>query len=69
MITDGFFRTNYGKGIAGAVVVAAVALVLEVLAALAQRAVTPPGAGSPDRVEEMSADTRTLDVPVGSAGG
>ena len=31
VITDGFFRTNYGKGIAGAVVVALVALVLELL--------------------------------------
>ena len=41
VITDGFFRTNYGKGIAGAVVVALVALVLEVAAAGAQRAVTP----------------------------
>ena len=29
VITDGFFRTNYGKGIAGAVVVGLVALVLE----------------------------------------
>ena len=33
VITDGFFRTNYGKGIAGAIVVALVALVLEVAAA------------------------------------
>ncbi len=41
IITDGFFRTNYGKGIAGALVVAAVALVLELLAAMAQRAATP----------------------------
>ena len=37
VITDGFYRTNYGKGIAGAIVVAAVALVLELLAALVQR--------------------------------
>ena len=37
VITDGFFRTNYGKGIAGAVVVAVVALVLELIAAGAQR--------------------------------
>ena len=41
VITDGFFRTNYGKGIAGAIVVAVVALVLELMAATAQRAVTP----------------------------
>jgi osmoprotectant transport system permease protein len=31
VITDGFFRTNYPKGIAGALVVAAVALLLEVV--------------------------------------
>jgi osmoprotectant transport system permease protein len=41
VITDGFYRTNYGKGIAGAIVVAAVALVLELLAAGVQRAVDP----------------------------
>jgi len=41
VITDGFFRTDYGKGIAGAIVVAAVALVLELLAAGLQRAVDP----------------------------
>ena len=51
VITDGFFRTNYGKGIAGAVVVALVALVLEVAAAGAQRAVTPARAPrSPGKV-------------------
>ena len=41
MITDGFFRTNYAKGLAGAVVVAVVALALELLAAATQRAVDP----------------------------
>jgi osmoprotectant transport system permease protein len=41
VITDGFFRTNYGKGIAGAVVVGVVALVLELLAAGLQRLVSP----------------------------
>ena len=47
VITDGFYRTNYGKGIAGAVVVAAVALVLEAAAALAQRVLDPvPDQGS-----------------------
>lgn len=46
VITDGFFRTNYGKGIAGAVVVAAVALVLELLAAGLQRLLTPANAES-----------------------
>src|SRR4051812_9613486 len=43
VITDGFFRTNYGKGIAGAVVVGVVALFLELLAAGLQRLVTPGG--------------------------
>lgn len=41
IITDGFYRSNYGKGIAGAVVVAVVALVLELSAALVQRAADP----------------------------
>jgi osmoprotectant transport system permease protein len=41
VITDGFFRTNYAKGLAGAVVVALVALALELLAAAGQRAVDP----------------------------
>jgi osmoprotectant transport system permease protein len=43
VITDGFYRTNYGKGLAGAVVVALVALVLELVAAAVQRAATPAG--------------------------
>ena len=41
VITDGFFRTNYGKGIAGAIVVGIVALLLELLAAAIQRRVAP----------------------------
>ncbi|TIC79395.1 ABC transporter permease subunit [Nocardioides sp. GY 10127] len=41
VITDGFYRTLYGQGIAGAAVVAVVALVLELLAALGQRLVSP----------------------------
>lgn len=41
VITDGFYRSDYAKGIAGAVVVAAVALLLEGLGALLQRAATP----------------------------
>jgi osmoprotectant transport system permease protein len=49
IITDGFFRTNYGKGIAGAIVVALVALVLEILAAVAQRAASPARAASTSR--------------------
>jgi osmoprotectant transport system permease protein len=41
IITDGFYRTDYAKGIAGAVVVAAVALVLELLGAVGERLADP----------------------------
>ncbi len=58
VITEGFYRTNYGQGIAGAVVVAVVALVLEVLAALAQRVLDPtPRASSPKRHRGMPTGT------------
>jgi osmoprotectant transport system permease protein len=57
VITDGFYRTNYGKGVAGAVVVAVVALLLELLAALCQRVLDPnPRASSPKRHRGMSVD-------------
>lgn len=73
VITDGFYRTNYGKGIAGALVVALVALVLEVLAALAQRAVTPTSArshgASPAGGSDVSEERRTLEPAAGSTGG
>ncbi len=56
VITDGFYRSNYGKGLAGAVVVAIVALLLELAAAGVQRALDPtpaadhgPEAGAPGR--------------------
>ncbi len=67
VITDGFFRTQYGKGIAGAIVVAAVALVLELTAAWVQRAVTPPGtpgaraSGSRTGESEPSAQAPTVE--------
>jgi osmoprotectant transport system permease protein len=41
VITGGFYRSDYGKGLAGAIVVAAVAIVLEGLAALTERFVNP----------------------------
>ncbi|MGZ4493341.1 MAG: ABC transporter permease [Nocardioides sp.] len=41
IITDGFYHSDYGKGLAGAVVVAVVALALELLAAGTQRLVDP----------------------------
>jgi len=58
VITEGFYRTNYGQGIAGAIVVAAVALVLELLAARVQRATAPlprPDRSSSKRHRGMSA--------------
>jgi osmoprotectant transport system permease protein len=45
IITDGFYRTNFPKGVAGAVVVAVVAFVLELLGAMAERAVDPKRRG------------------------
>jgi osmoprotectant transport system permease protein len=41
VITDGFARSRYGQGIAGAAVVAAVALLLELLSSRLQRRVDP----------------------------
>jgi osmoprotectant transport system permease protein len=69
VITDGFYRTNYGKGIAGAVVVAVVALLLEVAAAGVQRLVTPPGTSSQNREQGMSEGGRTVGKAVDFVGG
>lgn len=41
VITSGFYNSNYGKGLAGAFVVAVVAFALEMLTFGAERAVTP----------------------------
>ena len=41
IITDGFYRSNYPQGVAGAIVVALVALALELLAAVVHRALDP----------------------------
>jgi osmoprotectant transport system permease protein len=60
VITDGFFRSDYPKGIAGAIVVAIVALVLELLTAGLQRGVDPTRRGTVRR-----SDART-EQPVGS---
>jgi osmoprotectant transport system permease protein len=66
VITDGFFRTNYGKGIAGAIVVGLVALVLELLAAGAQRVVAPRRNGpSPKRDSAMSATASSVAIDAG----
>jgi osmoprotectant transport system permease protein len=59
IITEGFARNHYSQGMAGAVVVAVVALVLELLAAGAQRLVDPvprgPRESSPNREHPLSA--------------
>lgn len=62
IITEGFARNDYAQGMAGAVVVALVALVLEVAAAALQRAVdpTPRGRTSPDRDDPVSAGSTTV---------
>ena len=66
VITDGFFRTNYGKGIAGAVVVGVVALVLELLAAAVQRLVAPVRNGSsPNRDSAVSVASTVLAADLG----
>jgi osmoprotectant transport system permease protein len=66
VITDGFFRTNYGKGIAGAIVVGLVALVLELVAASAQRLVLPAGQRSSSRRgSPMSAATSSVTAEAG----
>jgi osmoprotectant transport system permease protein len=49
LITEGFFRTDYPKGIAAAFVVAVVAFVLEVGGALVERAVDPNRKGTATR--------------------
>jgi osmoprotectant transport system permease protein len=63
VITDGFYRSNYPKGIAGAIVVAGVALVLELLAAGAQRTLAPGMSEDPPMVSEA-----TESVGAGSTG-
>lgn len=70
VITDGFFRTNYGKGLAGAVVVALVALVLELLAAMAQRALDPtPRESSRNRKGGMADDSHKVSEHAETVGG
>ncbi len=59
IITDGFYRSNYPQGIAGAIVVATVALVLEVAAASLQRLADPVRAAS-GRRRPLSGEGHTL---------
>jgi osmoprotectant transport system permease protein len=55
VITDGFFRSNYGKGVAGAVVVALGALGLEVAAWAVGRWITPAQARTSGPTRRRSA--------------
>jgi osmoprotectant transport system permease protein len=68
IITEGFARNDYAQGMAGAVVVALVALVLELAAAAVQRAVDPmPRGPSPDRDAPLSVGSTTVaEAPTGS---
>jgi osmoprotectant transport system permease protein len=68
IITEGFARNDYAQGMAGAVVVAVVALVLELVAAAVQRAVDPmPRGPSPDRDDGLSVPSSTVaEAPTGS---
>lgn len=73
VITAGFFNGDYPRGLAGAIVVAAVALVLELLAAIGQRSLDrsrPDTRGAPPRdTEGDGAHARTTDPGIGPAGG
>jgi len=64
IITEGFARNQYSQGMAGAVVVAVVALVLELLAAWLQRVVDPvprgPRPSSPNRKRALSVPPSTV---------
>jgi osmoprotectant transport system permease protein len=53
IITDGFANSYYGKGIAGAAVVAVVAMLLEVAASLVQRAINPIPPAARHTVQEV----------------
>ncbi|HET9842311.1 MAG TPA: ABC transporter permease [Nocardioides sp.] len=63
LITEGFYRTDYPKGIAAAFVVAVVAFVLEVAGALVERGVDPNRKGTATRSTESGARTAE---PVGT---
>jgi osmoprotectant transport system permease protein len=51
LITEGFYRTDYPKGIAAAFVVAVVAFFMEVGGALVERAVDPNRKGTATRAD------------------
>ena len=70
VITDGFYRSNYGKGLAGALVVALVALVLELGAAALQRGLDPnPSRTAPARSEAAAQEPPRLAQDADPVGG
>lgn len=73
IITEGFASNRYSQGMAGAVVVAAVALVLELLAAGAQRLADPVprdrAGSSPNREEQLSEARPTVAEATDTVGG
>ncbi|MGN6783414.1 MAG: ABC transporter permease [Marmoricola sp.] len=64
IITDGFYHSDYGEGFAGAIVVAVVALLLELLAAAVQRTADPVGRGR----RRSARTTQALDAGSAVAG-
>ncbi len=69
VITDGFANNRYSQGVAGAVVVAVVALILELSAAWAQRAADPvPRASKRNREHELPTDGPTVTTAAESVG-
>lgn len=76
VITAGFYNSDYPRGLAGAVVVSVVALILELLAAVVQRSLgtarpsdRPDTRGRKPRDTEGEHDARTTDPGFGPAGG
>ena len=73
IITEGFATNTYSQGMAGAVVVAVVALLLELLAAGAQRLTDPVrrarGGSSPNREQPLSVPPSSMTEAPGTVGG
>ncbi|WP_193611187.1 ABC transporter permease subunit [Nocardioides lijunqiniae] len=69
VIVDGFDSEDYGKGIAGAVVVAVMALVLEVAASLVERWARPESGPPPARDVEAAVSVPAPTVGASADGG
>jgi osmoprotectant transport system permease protein len=57
LITEGFYRSNYGMALGAAVVVAAVAFVMELIGAMVERSVDPARKGGPGAREVAAVGT------------